>query len=369
MTDRLFVSLGEAPSARLARAAVEFATFDQLDAGLVAGRRLVLVGTDLATTEDKAWDLVGRGLKPSQVAFVILNGEAPLGKPRHLFWRDAQPLRLAPDSESFPVYPSGIGFLDKNLCWGWRLRELGVVAGPYSSGKSTVLQQLAFNFVRVNGRALGDSGALICAWEDEASQMRHNLARFIRRQDADGDVKHDHLMDKIHYVCRDPNEKRLVPWYMDLVRFYFEEYGTRFFTLDPWNELDHVKDVRQIETDYVRDAMISFRRLVDSLGVILLIATHVPARMISGDGTIEPFKIAHSFGSGNFGNKADRGLCVVRTKKFESVRGHTVIRLDKAKVEERMGQRGTVAARLDISGFSLDYDANATAGVQDVWKD
>lgn len=369
MSEKLFVSLGEAATARLERARAEFTTFDKLEAKITAGKQIVLVGVDLESTEAKAWEIVGQGISSSRIGFVVIDGEAPLGKPRHLFWRDAQPMRAAPDADEFPSYPSGVDFLDINLKWRWRLRELGIIAGPYSSGKSTVIQQLAYNFVRVNGEALGNSGALICAWEDEASEMKDNLARFIYNLDGCIGGEHDYLLDKIHYVCRDPNEKRLVPWYMELVKFYYERYGTRFFSLDPWNELDHVKDVRQIETEYIRDAMVSFRRQVDSLRIIQLIATHVPARMIRGDGSIEPFKIAHSFGSGNFGNKADRGLCVVRTKQFEDENGHAVLRLDKAKVEGKMGKRGTVAARFDWRRFSLDYDGYVTEKVKDVWKD
>jgi hypothetical protein len=153
---------------------------------------------------------------------------------------------------------------------------------------------------------------------------------------------------------------------MDLVRYHRERYGTRFFVLDPWNEVDHVKDARQTETDYVRDMMKAFRRLVDKLQIVLLIVTHVPAKNIRGNGEIEPFKLAHCFGSVQFANKADRGLCVVRTQGLGG--DHMVIRQDKAKDEEFMGGKGTVAVRYRSETHSLEYDGEATAQVQDVWK-
>ena len=157
---------------------------------------------------------------------------------------------------------------------------------------------------------------------------------------------------------------------MDVVEFHHDKFGTKFFTLDPWNELDHVKNVRQLETEYTRVMMKEFRRLVDKLKIILLIATHVSAKNIRGDGSIEPFRIAHSFGSSQFGNKADRGMCVCRAKKFNREGGGVmVMHLDKVKVERTMGKKGTVAARWNPERGRFDYDGAATAEFADVWKD
>lgn len=365
--EKLYVPLGEVPTNRLQGAEIPFTPLEGLTRDLAQGKQIILVGTTLDVAETEAWKLAGAGLPAKRIS--ILGSAEEGSKPRSLFWRDAKPLREAPENSDFDTYPSGIDFLDINLRWRWRLRELMVIAGPYSSGKSTIIQQLAFNFIAANGRDLGDCSALICAWEDEAADMRRNLERFIAHQRKTTGEILDHLLDRIHYVCRPADEERLLPWYIDLVEFYSERYNCRFFSLDPWNEMDHKKDNRQIETDYVRDAMRMFRKTVDVNKIILPIATHVPAKMIRGDGGIEPFKIAHAFGSGNFGNKADRGLCIVRTKKFAAAAGHTIWRLDKSKVEERMGIKGTVASRLDTANFNLEYDGHVTKEVQDIWKD
>lgn len=366
MTDRLFVTINLAAHEALDRAEQQHVSLNELGPDILGDRDLVLVGTVLEGVEAEAWKLVGQGLPASRVSICSSDDG---NRVRHLFFRDAQSLRRAPSADTFQTYPSGIGFLDKNLGWRWRLRELMVVAGPYASGKSTVLQQLAFQFVRVNGAELGDCSALICAWEDEAADMRRNLERFIKYYEHLYKANLDHMLDRIHYVCRAPDKDRQVDWYIELVDFYTRKYNALFHVLDPWNEMDHKKDVRQIETEYIRDAMRMFRRSVDTNRIISAIGTHVPAKMINGDGSIQPFKIAHSFGSGNFGNKADRGLCIVRSKKWEATRGHTIWRLDKSKVEEKMGIRGTVASRFDTANFHMEYDAYATEQVKDIWKD
>jgi hypothetical protein len=284
-------------------------------------------------------------------------------RPKHLYWSDARPLSEAPDDPNFEVYESGFPFLDPNL--RWRASELAIIAGAYGSGKSTLAQLLGTRFIACHGRKLGCS-ALFCSWEDLASEMRRSIQAHAAHHGSDAKW----LLDAIHYVCRPASEDRLIPWYMDLVRFYVRAYNTRFFLLDPWSEFDHVKPASQSETDYVRDMMKLFRRLVDELQIILLVVTHVPAKYAAGNGTVEPFRIAHAHGSSQFGNKADRGLCVVRTKSFDSDRGHLLVRFDKVKIERRMGRKGTVALKYDEDNHTITYDATVTneKAVREMWK-
>lgn len=336
----------------------------------ISGSSVVLVGTNAAEAEAECWALVRQGIPAWRLGFALLSADTgEISKTQNLFWNDVRPLRDVPLEDAPPTYPSGIGFLDKNLGWRWRMRELMIVAGPYSSGKSTVLQQLAFNFVRTNRHELDGAGALLCAWEDEGADMQRNLRRFIKTMNREHGGDHDWMLDSIHYVSRPANKDRLIEWFVDLVNFHRRKHKTRFFSLDPWNEMDHMHDARKTETEYVREMMRLFRQVVDDLKIILPIATHVPAKLIRGDGSIEPFKIAHSHGSSQFANKSDRGLCVVRTKRFEPINGHTIWRLDKSKVEETMGRKGTVAARLNREAGVFEYDGNATVAVQDIWKD
>lgn len=326
-------------------------------------KELVVVGD---SAKDKALDLVSRGIDPTRLSYIDIDEKgqwlASIGKPKHLFWDDVIPLNeLDITADRFETYPSGIGFLDKDLGWGWRLPELVILAGPYGCGKSTFGQFLAAHFVELMGSDLG--GAMLCSWEDLAVEVHQNFTNFSKSRDCPD------IMRQVHFVRRTASEDRLVSWYMDLVRYHRKRYGTRFFFLDPWNEMDHQKDARQSETEYIRDIMKELRRLVDEEKIILILATHVPAKFIRGNGEIEPFKIGHSFGSSQFGNKADRGICLVRTKRYDQTNGHAVIRLDKAKVERRMGHRGTIGARFNWDRFEYEKDAYVTSEVKDIWKD
>lgn len=340
------------------------------DVGTVPGdmlseREVIVIGRE-AEAKDKAFSLKSRGIADTRLSYIDLsqgdNLWDRLDRPKHLFWDDVCTLDELPPEPEGKYYPTGFGYLEKNLNWRWRLPEVVVMAGAYGCGKSTMLQMLAAGWTNGAGRQVG-GGAMLCSWEDASDEVKRNMAAFGRSVGAKD------IGSLVSFVRRHPDDERLVAWYMDLVRYHRDRFGTRFFGLDPWNEMDHVKDSRQLETDYVRDMMKAFRRLADKLKIILVIATHVPAKNIKGDGSIEPFKIAQAFGSVQFANKADRGLCVVRTKKFNKVDGHTILRLDKAKIERTMGKRGTIALRLDTERFQFDYDGYVTTEVSEVWKD
>ncbi len=342
---------------------------------------IVVVGRN-GDAKKAAFELASRGIAQAKLNYVEADGQNTLAdllkNPRHLYWDDVRPLAHAPAEDSITVYRSGIPCLDANV--KWRLPELCVTAGPYASGKSLLAQILAINFVCENGEdgwgeqydqygvvlpKLPGCNALLCSWEDMPAKMRDNASKIASARGRDaGDI-----LERVHYVCRDPNEDRLIAWFVDIVRYHHDRYNTRFFVLDPWNEIDHVKEARQSETDYVRDMMKAFRRLVDELKIILNVVTHVPAKLVRQDGAIEPFRLAHAFGSSQFANKADRGFCVVRSKTLSHDQSDRMaIRFDKVKIEPDMGVTGSVAFRYDRERCDLHYDAEATEELRGIWK-
>lgn len=345
-----------------------FRLSDLGQAPLSDGEVIVVAAGDRA--KEQAISLRERGIAAERLSYVDIQPEDDLldrmRNPKHFFWDDVCWLsELENTQEGMTLLEPGLPMLGS---WRWRVPELCVLAGPYGCGKSTLGQILAAHFVRLHGDTHGR--AMLCSWEDLSAEVFNNMQRF-----GESHGIRD-MTSKVAFVRRNASEDRLVSWYMDLVRYHRKRYGTRFFFLDPWNEMDHIKDVRQSETDYVRDIMKETRRLVDEEQIIQIVATHVSAKYVRGNGEIEPFKIAHSFGSSQFANKSDRGICLVRTKTYDQdtrsepgTGGHAVIRLDKSKIEQAMGKKMTVAARFDYRAFDYRYDPHVTSELKDVWKD
>jgi archaellum biogenesis ATPase FlaH len=209
--------------------------------------------------------------------------------PVDAFHRDTSSLENLPDEPDFPTFSSGVPALDP--CLKWRLPELVIMAGPYGQGKSLLGQFLGTRFIAEHGAALGCQ-ALFCSFEDMTSQIRHDVTRHA----AACNVDPAWLRSRIRAVVRPSKMARSLEWFSDLVYNHVEKHGVKYVLLDPWNEVDHERDMRQSETDYVREAMRHFRGVVDELKIIMVITTHVSAAMINSDGTVKQFRIAQSFG-------------------------------------------------------------------------
>src|SRR5262249_50255862 len=146
-----------------------------------------------------------------------------------------------------------------------------------------------------------------------------------------------------------------------------------FFVVDPWNELDFLQPRDQTETQHMRELMTRFRRLAHSLQIVLVIVTHLSARSYDEHGGIKPFRVANAAGSVQYGNKCDRGICVLRTGKIAEhssigAQEHMLLHFDKAKNEETQGARGTVAVAFDPKTMSLTKDAGATEEARKQWR-
>lgn len=339
-----------------------------------------------------AQSLLARGVSADRVSYVpdfAFGMEDHDSLPiRDLYWDVVRPLSQF-DVEveaNAKTFPSGFNFLDERrlneeglpmgLGMRWRIPELCITAGPYGSGKSLFSQILAMEWANSIGPQLGNSGCLIVAWEDLVSEVARNAGLYDNRSYGSAWRRRPDLLDHIHFVKLEPDADRLVPWFMELCEYHRRRFGTRHVVLDPWNEMDHAKDARMMETDYIRDMMKAFRRVVSKLGIVMNVVTHVPAKIVRADGSVEPFRLAQAFGSVQFANKCDRGFCIIRTKRGSDgkvgVAGgedRMIIRMDKAKVERIMGKKGQVVAAYDPQRHTLTWDEIATGDVQDLWRD
>lgn len=313
--------------------------------------------------------LVERGAPMERLGFVRWDDEnfdpertfEALLRPEGIFSRDVSDFAGLRQEIDFETYLSGFPALDP--CLKWRLPELVAVAGPYGSGKSLLAQLLGAGFVATHGEKL-DCKALFCSFEDMPGQIKGDLGRFANTRGIDLYS----LWKRVMICVRPAAEERPLSWFLGFVRHCVKEHNVKFVILDPWNELDHSRDMRETETEYVRVVMREFRRLVDELQIILVVVTHVPAKNINPDGTFQQFRIAHAHGSIQFANKADRGICVVRSKALVPGEDRMVIAMDKIKIERLMGRRDVCAMRYDWDAHDLFYDRSASEDVRKAWR-
>lgn len=292
------------------------------------------------------------------------------------FWAEERPFSEWTFPEVKQGVSSGIHFLDEHLRWT-DAGELVIVAGPYGSGKSSVTRLLAMSWADHVGRHTGQSVS-ICGWEDRGEIVKREVARYALGGDVDRLTSDQYrrladMQDRVRWTQRIEGEERLLSWYAAMVEHRATKHNVGFFIFDPWNEHDAQKDIRQTETDYVRDMMKEFQAMARRLGIIIVIVTHVSAKLYDEKGGIRPFRIAHAAGSSAFGAKATRGICVLRTTDLREMSDtgagdHTILYFDKNKVEETMGSRGPVACLFDPTRMRLHQDVGATMHVRTIWR-
>jgi hypothetical protein len=270
---------------------------------------------------------------------------------------------------------SGLQFLDPFL--RWLVAELVILVGPYGCGKSSLARLLAYLWADLIGRKVGKRASIL-AMEDSFPTVKREISRFALGGDfAEYDsAQARRVLDmerRIGWVQRDLSEDRRIDWLCSIIEHRARHDNVGFFVVDPWNELDFAQPRDQTETQHMRELMTRFRRLSHSLQVVILIVTHLSARSYDEHGGIKPFRVANAAGSVQYGNKCDRGICVLRTSALAQssslgTEEHMLLRFDKAKSEETQGRRGTVACVFDPKHMTLSKDAGATEEARKQWQ-
>jgi hypothetical protein len=201
--------------------------------------------------------------------------------------------------EVVPNYKTGWPFLDDHL--RWTFPEFAVTVGPYGGGKSALDQMLACDFADGAGRELGAT-ASICAWEDADWRVRRNIERFAATREQKNpkrgvEYRIVDLLQRVRHITRRPGEIRDIGWHLQRCELQIKRYNTRFFTFDPWNEHDRVKDPREPETEYVNRMLRDMREFSALHKVIMCIVTHVSGRSFADEGKLKPFRVANAHGS------------------------------------------------------------------------
>jgi hypothetical protein len=242
---------------------------------------------------------------------------------KSLFHDEVHPFSDVVKPQLLPSYPTFWKFMGTYL--RWTLPEFGVICGPYAGGKSALAQMLACDFADIAGREL-DATASICAWEDVGWRVRRNIERFAATREALDPRKGEEwrtkdLLRRVSRITRRPGEMRSIDWYLERCELLIRRENCRHFTFDPWNEHDEIRERNDTETQYINKMLRDMREFTAVHDVIMNVVTHISAKSYDEEGGIRPFRVAQAHGSSHFGKKADRGLCVARTKGLKSSRG------------------------------------------------
>jgi twinkle protein len=142
--------------------------------------------------------------------------------------------------------------------------------------------------------------------------------------------------EKFVFITPDEEDDATVEWLLDCLEVAVVRFGARVIVVDPFNELDHRRDNRESETEYIGRCIRTFKRFAKKFQVHFIVVAH-PAKMQKVDGVYLMPTLYDINGSANWYNKADIGIIV-----HKQTRDDTIIKVSKSRYWESIGHPGEV---------------------------
>lgn len=232
-------------------------------------------------------------------------------------------------------YEIGLDALDRH---GFRLVRPAFmpVIGPYGSGKSVLLRQIAVNLWRKHGWR-----TLITSFEEKVKPryqrdlrrhlIGHNRAPWTAVEIGQADAE---IRQAFRFMRRKRNAVLDMDRFLDRVEYAVKVYGVDVVILDPVNELDHQVPKGESKTDYMGRFIMRCKQMADDYNLLFIAAAHPPKdgveKRLSKN---QLLTLNDGADTAHYGNKADIGWCVWR-----NLDGPTYLHIDKLKDHETMGK-------------------------------
>lgn len=256
---------------------------------------------------------------------------------RRMFVDEVATLDDIPNPPKEKSFQLGFPDLEKHL----RFPQKGfiTVLGPYESGKSTFLRQLAYNMQVHHGWKT----ALTC-FEESAKWRTVNAFRKLHIgrpmqfwtdqeiRDADNWIRHNLI-----FIQKAKRQLMSAGRLIQRLEFAIKVYGINMAIVDPFNEIDHSWDAsKRSKTDYIGDVIMEMKDMADSYRCLLICCVHPPVQSMRAQNSKKHkvFTLADVADSAHFGNKSDIGICVWKANSD----GYTLLNIDKIKNQELCGK-------------------------------
>lgn len=241
------------------------------------------------------------------------------------------------------VYKTGFPMLDNHGCRLVRPAFMPVI-GPYASGKSVILRQLAVNVWRLHGWR-----TLITSFEEKVKprfqrDLRRHLIGHGPEWRTDEVAKADYeIRQAFRFLRRKRNTVLDLDRLMDRIEYAVKVYGVEVVMIDPVNEIDHQVPRGESRTDYMGKFIMRLKQLADDYSLLMIVAAHPPKdgveKRLAKNGLLT---LNDGADTAHYGNKADIGWCVWR-----NIDGPTMLHVDKVKDHETMGKPTLVELMLN----------------------
>lgn len=135
-------------------------------------------------------------------------------------------------------------------------------------------------------------------------------------------------------------------WILDGLAAAVVRYGADICVIDPWNELDHVRQPGKSLTEYVGEAIRRIKKFARRWNVHMIVVAH-PAKMTRDKNGQWPVPGLYDISdSAHWNNKPDVGI-VVHPTATDELGPHTSLIVAKSRYHDAIGKPGAVPLRFD----------------------
>jgi len=288
---------------------------------------------------------------------------------RRMFVDEVATLDDIPNPPEERAYHVGMPGIEKHL--KFPRKGFVTVLGPYESGKSTLLRQIAYNMHIHHDWKVG-----ITCFEESAKWRTVNAFRkiIISRPQAtwsDKDIRDADNTIRKFLIFFQKKKRQLMTGarLVSRIEFAIKVYGLNMIMIDPFNEIDHNWDRAKSKTEYIGDFIMLLKDIADSYGVLIICCVHPPAMSMRTQNNKKHkiFTLSDAADSAHFGNKSDIGICAWKA----SSDGFTLLNIDKIKNRELLGtptgvelkfEKDQERYRVNRTGWDVLFDDDEHGG-------
>lgn len=234
------------------------------------------------------------------------------------------------------IYDIGFDLLGQN--YRMRMGDFTVVTGVPGYGKTSFVNDLCCRVALTHGLKIAWGSFEQSPQRDHRRNLRGwYLECLPRHQTPEMLEKADRWIDQQHvFIVPDEDEDSDLDWLLDCMETAVLRYGVKVVVIDPWNEVEHVRERGESETEYIGRALRTLKRFAKKFQVHIILVAH-PRILQKVNGKYQMPSLYEISGSQNWYNKADIGL-IVHREDADS----TVIKVQKSRYHDIIGKPGEV---------------------------